>query len=237
MIPIISISNLVNTIVTAALAGRLVYKINRHHQEGLIYLAGFYIALTGFWAFRALPGIFIDNPYAVMATNLVSYIFLYTATTSLVQVPFIFIDRRHWGIFLGIMNVVLGLFFVIGRFLNPIPHLPEVIAPYIYWKETYALQLRALTGISAFASSAIFMGVFFYLGHKGRDNHIVYNRSMYLAGGMMFFVLASFIFFLASTGGFIISVLASGSCIVGAYLMLRGVSYKNHEESPATSAP
>lgn len=238
MIPIISISNLVNTIVTAALGGRLIYKLRQNHHDGLMYLAGFYVALTGFWAFRALPGLLIDNPHTVMATNLVSYIFLYVATTSLLQVPFIFINRRHWGVILGILNVMIGLIFIIGRFLNPVSHNPTVIAPYIFWKETYPFLLRALTGLSTLTSTTIFMGVFFYLGHKERDNKIVYHRSMYLAGGMLFMVLASFIFFLASTGGFIISILASGSCIIGAYLMLRGISYESPEESPVkTTAP
>ncbi|OGL86877.1 hypothetical protein A3I40_01495 [Candidatus Uhrbacteria bacterium RIFCSPLOWO2_02_FULL_48_12] len=237
MLPIISISNLVNTMVTAALAGRLIFKLRQNHHDGLMYLAGFYVALTGFWAFRALPGLLIDNPYTVMATNLVSYIFLYVATTALLQVPFIFINRRHWGVILGILNVMIGLIFIIGRFLNPVVHTPTIIEPYIFWQETYPLLLRALTGISTVTSTTIFMGVFFYLGHKERDNTIVYRRSMYLAGGMLFLVLASFIFFLASTGGFLMSVLASSSCIVGAYLMLRGISYEGPEESTVPTSP
>ncbi|OGL82469.1 hypothetical protein A2936_02070 [Candidatus Uhrbacteria bacterium RIFCSPLOWO2_01_FULL_47_25] len=221
----------------AALAVRLIYKLRQNHHDGLMYLAGFYIALTGFWAFRAMPGILTDNPYTVMATNLVSYVFLYVATTSLLQVPFIFIDRRHWGVILGILNVMVGLIFVIGRFLNPVPHLPIVIVPYVFWQETYPLLLRALTGISTFTSTTIFMGVFFYLGHKERDNTIIYRRSMYLASGMLFLVLASFIFFLASTGGFVVSILASGSCIVGAYLMLRGISYESPKEPAVPPTP
>src|SRR3989344_3369284 len=172
MIPIISISNLVNTLVMAALAVRLIYK-----------------------------------------------------------------DRRHCGVILGILNVMVGLIFVIGRFLNPVPHLPIVIVPYVFWQETYPLLLRALTGISTFTSTTIFMGVFFYLGHKERDNTIIYRRSMYLASGMLFLVLASFIFFLASTGGFVVSILASGSCIVGAYLMLRGISYESPKEPAVPPTP
>src|SRR3990167_5910531 len=124
MIPIISISNFVNTVVTDTIAIRLLARVRRNHHEGTVYLAGFFTALTGFWAFRAMPGLLTKAPFAVMATNLVSYVFLFTATTNLLQVPFIFINRRQWGVILGILNVVIGLVFLLGRFFNPIPHTP-----------------------------------------------------------------------------------------------------------------
>lgn len=223
MIPLVSLSNFVNSAVTITLAAQLIVRCRKVQHDGLRYLTGFFIFLAGFWAMRALPGILVFDSNSAMVTNLFSYVFLYIATTSLLQVPFVFIDRRELGAVLGILNIVAGIVFVLGRLFDPMPHPAIVVGQYVYWQETYAPWLRAITGLSTFISTSTFMGVFFYLGFKERANTIVYRRSMYLASGMAFLLFAASVFFLFSAGEFFVSMLASVSCIVGLLLMLRGI--------------
>lgn len=227
MIPLVSLSNSFNTLVTLFIALRLIARVRKQSSDGLWYLSAFYVFLTGWWAFRAMPGFLVTNPMAVMATNLISYVLLYAATSSLLQVPFYFLNRREWGVILGILNIVAGIVFVIGRMFNFAPHLPVEVPPFIFWPETYPEWLRLINGLSTLTALGLFIGIFFFLGLRERANPVVYNRSMHLAVGMFLLLIAASAFFVFSAGGFLSSVVSSSFCAAGLFLVYRGVAYES----------
>jgi hypothetical protein len=220
-------------VATLLIALRLVARARRRSNDGLWYLTGFYLFLVGWWAFRALPGFVVTDPTSVMVTNLLSYVFLYVATSSLLQVPFYFLNRRDWGVILGIINGVAGIVFVIGRMFNLAPHLPVEVPPYVFWQESYPAWLRLINGLSTVTSLGLFIGIFFYLGFRGRANAVTYNRSMHLAAGMFLLLIAASAFFIFSAGGFLASVVSSSFCAAGLFLVYRGVSYDTGERDLA----
>src|SRR3989344_618604 len=109
MIPIVSIINIINASISAIIAVRLHRSYRQNPTTPLLLFLWFYIIFAIFLVFGSAPGIFVNDPYLVMATNIASFFWLYVALAINIQIPFIFLDKRWIGNFLSFSFLVAGL--------------------------------------------------------------------------------------------------------------------------------
>jgi hypothetical protein len=237
MIPIIAIANLINGIISALLTARL---YARHSQDvrlkrasaGVRYFIAFYACLTAMWFLYATPGLLVSDPYLIMVLQSAADVLVYVESIIAVQIAAFALNRRGVGIVIAIGMTTSALIYILGRMLNPRPHISTIMSPYIYWRADLPGWLPLMTGLVAALSSIIFISTFMILSWRARDNIEVFHRSLCLAGGMFLLFAASLTFFVFSTGGFIPTMIASLLGITGLLITLRGIS---HHTEPSTT--
>lgn len=239
MIPFVSIADLINGLISGAIAVRLTFVYLKNRNQATKHFMAFYYAFAVAWLFWATPELVVSNPYLVMATNILGYLGFFVTTAIMAQLPFLFFpERRQWGLFFSTLIITAAVIFLLGRLLNPLPHVREVIGPYVYWKPILAPWLRVLMGIAGAFGALVSALTFLYLGLKDRSNNLIFKRSMYLCAGLTTILLASiFSFILFKSGVFIGNAVGSVMVIIGLLLMLRGILYEERRHLEAASAP
>src|SRR3989344_5029945 len=101
MLPIVSITDLINGVIAAAIAVRLALMLRGHggdRRDGLLEFIGFYAFFALFWLSFSSPDLILDTAYRVTISTIIGYVFLFIALTFVVQMPFIFFDKRWLGV-------------------------------------------------------------------------------------------------------------------------------------------
>src|SRR3989338_1465480 len=166
MIPIVSITDLINGIIAAAIAVRLALMLRGYggdRRDGLLEFIGFYAFFALFWLSFSSPDLILDTAYQVTISTIIGYVFLFIALTFVVQIPFIFFDKRWLGVIIGAAIMVLGLSYLVSRIIDPTLDTKEVIPPYIFWGEAYSPWIRIFPGIAGLLAAGTFTITFVYI--------------------------------------------------------------------------
>jgi|GEM_PF-1489010 len=235
MIPIIAIANLINGLIAATIAVLLFIRYRRRIKEGrpikgISYFILFYASVAIMWLLYATPGLITPNLYTIMVLQSFADIFVYMSAIIGILISFTALNKKDTGSIIAIIMGTATLIYALGRIFNAKPHIQEVIPPYVYWHPDSSLWLLVLTGLVASASSLTFIITFIVLGYRAKNNYLIYRRSLYLSAGMSCMFLASLIFFVMATGGFVLTMAASIFGIIGLILMLQGI----HTDTEAT---
>jgi len=243
MIPIIAIANLVNGFISALLVVRLYARYRRRRRArlpvvGVGYFLVFYLSVAVLWLLYATPGLLVTDTYLIMVLQSLADVFVYVASIVLIQISFYAMNRQNIGVVLSFMSGTTAIVYVLGKIIYAAPHVREVIPPYVYWHPGTPVWLQVMTGIISGLSATIFISTFVSLGFRARSNAAVSQRSLYLAGGATFLFVATLAFFIFSTGGFLLTFVASIFGIIGLFLMLHGVPYRDQDSAAQqTSTP
>ena len=236
MIPIVSVSNLVNAIISAILAGKIYWSYRKRHSRALRAFFLFYAFFTLFFLAGAAPQLFVSSPSQMMVTNTLAYIFLFISLAILCQIPFEFFGSKYVGTLIAFLIAIGTVAFVIGRLANPAPHVAQIFPPVVYWRPVMSAWLRLLAGAMSAGTALLTTIMFFSMGYKGRENKVVFRRSMYLGTGMaILFVAAVTAFLLNPSAGFIANSIATFAIIPGLIIMLYGVLYEEHIQASPVS--
>lgn len=239
MIPLVSLTDLINGIISAAIAIRLTFVYLKNRNQAAKHFIAFYCAFAAAWLFWATPELVISDPQLVMATNILGYLGFFITSAIMIQLPFIFFpERRQWGLFLSTLIVTAAIIFLLGRLLNLQEHIREINGPYVYWKPVMAPWLRVLMGVSGALGGIVSAATFLYLGLKDKNNPLIFKRSLYLCAGLTVILLASiFSFILFSGADFVGNAVGSVMVICGLLLMLRGIVYEERRHLANMPAP
>ena len=238
MIPIVSITDLANGVIAAAIAVRLALMLRGHggdRRDGLLEFIGFYIFFALFWLMFATPELIFFDAYSITIAATIGYVFLFISLAFIIYIPFIFFGYRWLGVAMSAFIVLLCLAFLVGRIIDPTLDRQETIPPYTFWTDNFSPIIRLIPGLAGLLASGIFVGTFAYIAWhaaprwSAEDKTRIYRAAVCLGGGMALLLAAAIIFFLMSYGGFLVSVVTSSLCIAGLLVMLRGVEYM-HEE-------
>ncbi|OGL58796.1 hypothetical protein A3H10_04790 [Candidatus Uhrbacteria bacterium RIFCSPLOWO2_12_FULL_46_10] len=249
MIPIVSITDLINGIIAAAIAVRLAFMLrpvppaqgglvrwyDSNKQNGLLEFIGFYLFFALFWLLFATPELIFQDVFSITIAAIIGYLFLFISLAFVIQIPFIFFERRWLGMVLGVLIMTLALAFLIGRIIDPALDKQEIIPPYVFWSEAYSPWIRFFPGIAGLVAAGTFTITFVYIAWYAAPRwHVegktrIYRAAVCLGGGMTLLLVAAIMFFILSRGGFLVSVVTSSLCIAGLLVMLRGIKYM-HEE-------
>lgn len=231
MIPIVSLTNLISAIVSLVIGGNLFITYRRNHNIAVFWFTLFYLSFAASWLIAATPELVLKDPYAVMASSIIAFSFQYFAYFAVIQVPFIFLQKREWGAIASALIAMVGIIFVTGRLYNLQPHSREIISgvfgTYVFWRPVFHPWLRVMTGVVG-GSVAIFCAiVFFYLGWQDRLNRLVFARSMYLGSGTTILFIGSIIvYFVSTTGSFFALGTASIFVIIGLLVIFKGILHR-----------
>ena len=228
MVPIVSVSDLANGFISAIIGLWLLARQRGRGNLATSYFIVFYFLFSFAWFCWAAPEIVTQDPWYIMWLNIIGYLALYAAIAVMVQLPFLFLNRQGGGAIAGMVVVVAGIVFLLGRLLNLQPHVRELVDGYVFWSPVYAAWLRIFTGVVAGLTAALCAIVFMYLGWRGKNDVLVYKRSVYLAIGMLIILVATsvsyILFFFFSF--FWTNLLGSALVIVGLLLLLHGILYE-----------
>jgi hypothetical protein len=234
MLAPVSLINLLNAVISGFLAWRTLVAYRQHRHDAIKYFGLFYLMFALNWLMAGAPEVIARSPEAVRATNIIAFTFQYVALAAVAQVPFVFADRREWGAVAGVLVATAGIVFVVGRLLTPLPHVRELVGPYVYWRPVMPLWLRVMSGA---VSAAVGIGcgaTFAYLGWRYRANALIFRRSMYLtAGTAMLLIGLVFAYFVSAVVSFPLLVVASIFADAGLFLMLHGVLYEHRRNAAA----
>lgn len=234
MIPIVSLSDLINSMISLAIGAKLLLAYRRRQVTTLGYFTLFYFTFGLMWLCWAAPEIIVYSAMAVTVVNIMGYVFLYAALIAIAQVPFVLLGRREWGALLATIVTTAGIVFVLGRVIDFQLQERLIMPPYyVYWRPTFASWLRILSGITSATVSAIVIAVFAYLAWHDRTNIIIFRRSLFIISSMVCMMAAvAFTYFLFLIIGMFWGNLAASLVVVfGLVLMLRGVSYGEQASS------
>src|SRR3989338_98380 len=228
MIPIVSITNSINAIISGLLAVRLLISYRKHPTNVLRYFLNFYFLFFLYWFLLALPGLLWSNSYTGAWIVTSSYALLYVALIVAVRIPFILLGKQWVGNSIAAGMGIAGLFVVGAQLFHPYPYIQEIAPPFIYWRGIVPAWMRIITGIISIIGAVGFAATFAYLGVKSRNNHIIFYRSVSLALGMIMMALASAsVFFVAITSPFIGLSVASVLVITGLSIMAHGLLHEH----------
>lgn len=232
MIPIVSIFDLINALFSAIISVRVYITYKKTHDIAVFYFFMFFLFFTIFWISAASPNILLFNPKAITISNILAYIVAYISYAFIVQIPFIFIEKRWVAHIISVFIIIAGIIFIIGRIYNFELSKIEIFYPYMYWKPVYPVWMRIMTGIVSSFSAIIFTIVFFQFGFKNKKNKIVFNKAMYLASGMLALFVAALISFIFSPqAGFLGMSMSAFSGILGLWLLLQGILYDERHQN------
>lgn len=232
MIPIIAITNLINGIISALLMARLYARYKKSaptggRSEGVKYFIAFYACIAIMWLLYATPGLLVSNLYIIMILQSMGDVFVYLGSIIAIQIAFLALNRRGAGTIISIGMATAALVYILGRVLNPRPHILAQVPPYVYWHADIPSWLATMTGLVVATSSVIFITTFVVLSWQARNNAEVFRRSMSLASGMLLLFTASLIFFVFTSGGFASALTASLLGIAGLLITIRGIPARN----------
>ncbi|MFA7286069.1 MAG: hypothetical protein WC052_00145 [Patescibacteria group bacterium] len=240
MIPIIAIANLINGILSAFLTLRLYIRYRLRASEnyptaGVRYFIAFYATLTILWLLYATPGLVTNNLTLIMFFQSLADLGVLVGAMIGIQIACFALNKKNIGILASIVIVTCGLVYVTGLLFSHPPSIQELVPPYVYWHPATPQWLRVMNGIVAAFGSLTFIITFAVLGFKTKTNELVRRRSFLLATGMFFLFLASLVFFVFATSGFMLTFTASILGIAGLFFMLRGIPYRDeYNEQMAT---
>ena len=201
MIPIVSIFNLISAIFSAIICIRVYMTYQKTRGIAVWYFDIFFLLFTIFWISAGSPNIFLFNPKYITIANVLSYAVAYISYIFIIQVPFIFIEKRWVAYLIGIFVAIAGIIFIVGRIKNFELSQIEVFYPFMYWKPIYPAWMRVMNGIVSAVIAIISAIVFFQFGNKNRQNPLIFYKSMYLSGGMLTLVIAAMISYIFSEIG------------------------------------
>ena len=228
MIPIVSLSDLINGLIAAVIAAKVFNSYKKTSDQTIFDFFLFYVFITFFWLALATPQIFITDPFKMVIASTAAYIFLFMALAIMTRISFLFISWRTAGRMATIIIFIGTIAFVIGRLSSLAPHQPEYFPPFIYWRPVMAPWLRILTGIMTTGSALISSSIFFYFGYKDRSNAQIFHRSILLGSGLLILLVGAVMAFLVNpNAGFAANCLASLASIPGMVVMLYGINYKS----------
>jgi len=231
MIPIVAVTNFINSAMSIAVGMRLVAARKRHSASDFNYFIFFFFALALFWFFIGLPGLLAAYPLFAALSNTLSYVALFAACSSLIQTSFLFRKESASSSIINFFIFCLFMIFLVGRTLAPLPQLePEIMPPYIFWKEIYPEWLKVIVGVVALVAGGIFIATFSYLGWKNKNNALIFHRSLFLVSGLSIMITAAALYYLFSSGGFMISIVASSLSVAGYVFMMRGVLHAHENQ-------
>ena len=227
MIPIVSLTHLVSVLVSGTMALRLLRQYQQNPSLKLKLFTWFYFLFGLNWLMAAVPGIFSQDAQLIALFNIISFMFIYASVAVAIYIPFSFIERKDFG-YIAIAIVIIGsIIFAIGRILYFQDSVVEYVPPFVYWRPVFPGWLRLMTGGVTATASLIFIIIFFHLGIKNKAQHMVYYRSIALAGGMSLLFVAAVIVQLFSVPTFL--NLAIGAILVasGLLLMAHGIMHEH----------
>lgn len=228
MIPIVTITNSVNAVISGLLAIRLLLSYRKHPTNILGYFLIFYFSFFLYWFFLALPGLLWSDSYTGAWIVTVSYAVLFFALVVAVRIPFILLGKPLVGNSIAVIMGVAGAIVVGAQLFHPYPYVQEIAPPFIYWRGVVPAWMRIVTGIISIIGAVGFATTFAYLGTKNKNNHIIFYRSLSLALGMMIMAVASAsVFFVAITSPFIGLSVASLLVVTGLLVMERGLLHEH----------
>ena len=223
MIPIVSITDFVNGVISAAIAVMLISMYDRTRREGILLFAGFYLCFAVFWLlFAATETVFFDAP-SITISAVIGYVFGFAALFFLIQIPFLFLNKPRVGIALSYAVALSGFIFLLGRIYEPALDAKTVILPYVFWGEAYSSRLRIFPGLTALVVFITFFCTFFYLSFTSNPRSGARRVAIKFCLGSGLLLLASTTFYFFSYGGFFASIISSVICIIGLIIMLFGV--------------
>lgn len=227
MVPIVSLTDLLVTAMAFLMAAKLYAAYKKNPSATFRHFIIFFVLFALAFLFWGVPGVATKDGMVVAYFNIAAYLALYAAFAYLANLAFSFLHARglanlaFWAVFL------FGIFFVIVRLTNVQPSIPQVLGDYVYWRPQYAPWLRQLTGYVSLAVTLLSAVVFLAGGIRNRAERGIFVRSLWIAAGILFILLAassSFIF--APTAAFLGAWAGTLFSIVGLLAMLRGILYR-----------
>lgn len=260
MIPIVSITDLINGVITAAIAVRLGFMLSpvpshlanggglaswyeENKRNGLLEFMGFYIFFTLFWLSWSTPELVLFDAYSITIAATIGYIFLFISLAFIVNIPFIFFDRRRLGAIMSIFIMLLCLAYLVSRIIDPTIDTQEIIPPYVFWGDAFSSWIRIFPGVAGLLAAGTFTITFAYIAWHAaprwytEGKTIIYRAAVCLSGGMTLLLVAAIMFFLLSRGGFLVSIITSSLCIAGLLVMLHGVELMHEERKIQAQLP
>ncbi|MFA5954516.1 MAG: hypothetical protein WC817_03220 [Patescibacteria group bacterium] len=223
MIPIISIASLVSAIISLGATLRVFLIYRQRKNDALWYFGVWFAVITVMFSFFASEGVITSGAVSAFM-DAIGTSFVYVSCVLLIQIPFIFLNKREWGVISGIVIATAGLVFLIGLLLDPVPSVQLVLGPYLFWETQYPQWLSTYTGIVAGITTLTFTLTFLYLGYRGKRDFIILRRSAYLAGGMLSLMLAAISLLALPQGVFVAGmVFGSLAMVTGVILLYYGL--------------
>ncbi|PJE75792.1 hypothetical protein COV04_02510 [Candidatus Uhrbacteria bacterium CG10_big_fil_rev_8_21_14_0_10_48_11] len=219
MIPIIPIASFISALVSLGATTRVFSLYRQRKNEALWYFGAWFAVVTIMFLNYALGGI-VASGVGNAVIDAIGNLFIYVSCVLLIQIPFIFLDRREWGVISGIILATAGLVFFIGLLLNPSPSVREVVGPYVFWWPQYEQWLRSYTGVVAGTTTLTFTLTFLYLGYRGRSDMVVFRRSAYLAAGMFSLMLSALSILIVPKIIFVERIVLGATAMVAGIILL-----------------
>ena len=201
--PIVSFVNLLNAVISITLAWRLSMRRRSDKQnQAARYFVWFFTAFGVMWFLYGLEGVVSTDIAVINRTNMLADLTLYVASTIGIQIAFIAMNRREYGLLAAAVYLTFGFVYLFLRLGDPGSYQLVEALPYVYWEPTFSPLLQAITGLVASSASVIFAITFLVQGLRNRKNTKVFRRSLYLAAGMTCILLASLLFFVTTRSSF-----------------------------------
>jgi hypothetical protein len=223
VIPIVSIADFINGIVSLVITGIVFRMYDRTRQDGIFIFGCFFLSFSIFWFVFASPGIIFFDAFSITVASVVGYVFLFLTLLCLIQIPFLFWKATPLRVILSGAIIISNFGFLIGRYINPSLDQKIINGNYIFWVESYDAFIRLLPGTMAFVVLSFCIGVFVHIYIDQQTTGRAKRVARDLVIGIGLILIGASIYFIITSGGFIASIIASVVCISGQIFMLHGV--------------
>ncbi|KKU48083.1 hypothetical protein A3H10_03065 [Candidatus Uhrbacteria bacterium RIFCSPLOWO2_12_FULL_46_10] len=230
MIPIVSITDLVLAVLCFGISAKLFASYKTKPSQLMRYFLAFYLFFGISFLFFSIPEIFSKHATIITVFNILAYLSFYLALAYIAQVPFDLLGKTRLAMGIFYFAAIFGIIFVIMRFVDYHPSVPEIKGSYIFWKPIYASWLRSATGIFSGALAIITTIIFYTQGIKHRANRLVFIRSMWMGTGLLFLLFSSLSTYTLNPAALFTPILVSTIlAMIGLILIFIGVLYKTEE--------
>ncbi|MFH1509818.1 MAG: hypothetical protein ABID67_01555 [Candidatus Nealsonbacteria bacterium] len=230
-IPIVSISNMISSLVFLFVAGKIYFSYKRSKDEKIGDLAKFFILTTVFLFLIGAPGLIVNDLKIIgfLFAIFPSFALIALAHLGIIPLKIMYWERAEKFFFKGLIAITF-LITAINLF-NWGPATVYYRNSFIIWQDTRGILMNNILG-TVFGLGILLIIIFFIIqGFKSSESYLRIRAFLIASGLFSFFIstLVNFIFSASSQSYIISQFLAILFVNLAAVLMMMGTYYKSKD--------
>lgn len=227
MIPIVSITLLISGLFFAFITLKIFYSYRKTKEEKIKNFLMSTLFLTITFLLTATPGIIFTDLIVINFLFLLYPLFVFLSLAYFGTIPLKIMDLKKTEKIFFYAIVAIALLVTFFNLLKWGPAIVHYEGRFVYWEDARGITMNTIIGIIFSLMSLLIIIFFIVQGLKSQEKY-VRQRTFFLIGGLVSFIIASIINFVvgASPQIYITSLISTFFFILAGVFVLAGVYYR-----------